>query len=152
MPSYARTFELRWSDGDANGHIRHSVYAELGAETRIGWLAERGFPWKRLEELGVSLVLLREELSYRREIGIGERVRLDLRILGLSPDAARWKIVHDLTREDGSLAAQIVASGGWIDLGRRRLVAPPAEIAAVLLEAERAQGFEELPPLSRRES
>ena len=31
MPS-AREFRLRWSDASANGHVRHTVYPELGAE------------------------------------------------------------------------------------------------------------------------
>ncbi len=150
MPPFSKTLELRWSDADANGHVRHSVYGELGAEARIAWLAESGFPWKRCEELGVGIVILREELEYRRELGIGERVRVDLRALGLSPDGARWKFRHEVLREDGALAARIVASGGWLDLARRRLTLPPEALAAALRALERAEGFEELPPLSRR--
>jgi acyl-CoA thioester hydrolase len=151
MLFYSRTYELRWSDADANGHIRHSVYSELGAEVRIAWFADCGYPWARFGEIGLGPVLLREELEYRREIGLGERVRIDLQAAGLSPDAARWKIRHDLFKADGQLAARIGVLGGWIDLARRRLVRPPEDLAAVLRGAARAAEFEELPPLTRRE-
>ncbi len=149
MAGYAKSYELRWSDADANGHVRHSVYSELGAEVRIAWLKEGGFPWKRFEELGVGPVLLREELEYRREIGLGERVRIDVVAVGLSPDGARWKLRHDLHKEDGELAGRVTVLGGWLDLAARRLVVPPEPLAALLRATARAPEFEELPPLKR---
>jgi acyl-CoA thioester hydrolase len=149
VAGYAKSYELRWSDADANGHVRHSVYSELGAEVRIAWLREGGFPWKRFEELGVGPVLLREELVYRREIGLGERVRVDLVALGLSPDGARWRLRHDIHREDGSLAGSVTVLGGWLDLAARHLVVPPEPLAALLRDTGRAPEFEELPPLKR---
>jgi acyl-CoA thioester hydrolase len=149
VAEYARTYELRWSDVDANGHVRHSVYSELGADARIAWLADGGFPWKRLEEIGLGPVLLREELEYRREIGIGERVRIDVRASGLSPDGARWKLRHDLFKEDGSLAGSVTVLGGWLDLSARRLVVPPEPLAELLRATAQAPEFEELAPLRR---
>jgi len=146
---YAKTYELRWSDADANGHVRHSVYSELAAEVRIAWLKEGGFPWKRLAELGVGPVLLREELEYRHEIGLGERVRIDILAVGLSPDGARWKLRHDLVKEDGSLAGRVTAIGGWLDLAARRLVVPPGPLVELLRATARVPEFEELPPLKR---
>jgi len=151
MPFYSRSYELRWSDADANGHIRHSVYSEIGAEVRIAWFADCGFPWKRFGEMGLGPVLLREELEYRREIELGEHVRIDLRAAGLSPDAARWKIRHELCKADGQLAARIAVLGGWIDLSKRRLTRPTEELAAMLRGAARDADFEELPSLKPRE-
>ncbi len=149
MAGYAKTFELRWSDADANGHVRHSVYSELGAEVRIAWLKDGGFPWKRFEELGVGPVLLREELEYRRELGLCERVRIDVHAVGLSPDGARWRLRHDLFKEDGSLAGRVTVLGGWLDLAARRLVVPPEPLAELLRATARAPEFEELAPLKR---
>ena len=51
---FTRTFDVRWSDVDANGHMRHTVYPELGAEVRLAWLAEGGFVWKRFEAMGLG--------------------------------------------------------------------------------------------------
>lgn len=149
MAAYSRTYEVRWSEVDANGHVRHSVYSELGAEVRIAWLKDGGFPWKRFEELGLGPVLLREELEYRREIGLGERVIMDVQAVGLSPDAARWRLRHDLVKEDGALAGRVTVLGGWLDLATRRLVVPPGSLAELMRAAARTPEFEELPLLQR---
>jgi acyl-CoA thioester hydrolase len=44
----------------------------------------------------------------------------------------------------------LTIQGGWLDLDARKLVAPPAELAAVLLSLPRTHDFEELPSLIRR--
>jgi acyl-CoA thioester hydrolase len=149
VAAYSKTYEVRWSEVDANGHVRHSVYSELGAEVRIAWLQDGGFPWKRFEDLGLGPVLLREELEYRRELGLGERVLIDVQAVGLSPDGARWKLRHDLVKEDGELAGRVTVLGGWLDLATRRLVVPPEPLAEVVRAAARTPEFEELPPLKR---
>jgi acyl-CoA thioester hydrolase len=150
MP-YSRTFALRWSDGDANGHVRHTVYPELGVELRMGWLAEGGFGWERFEEARIGPVLLREEIDYVSEVGLRETVSVDLEALALSPDGGRWKLRHTIRKADGTVAARVVVLGGWLDLERRRLTAAPEALARILAGADRAEGFEELPPLRRRE-
>ena len=92
MEGFSREFGLRWSDADANGHVRHTVYSELAVELRMAFLQAAGFGWKELAATGIGPVLLREELEYLREIGLGERVRVDLEIAGTSPDGGRWRI------------------------------------------------------------
>jgi acyl-CoA thioester hydrolase len=147
--SYTRQFGVRWSDADANGHVRHTVYPELGAEVRLAWLAEGDWDWKRFERERIGPVLLREEIDYRREVGLNGSVRIDLEAVGLSPEGGRWKMRHTVTREDGEVAARILVLGGWIDLEARKLVAAPPELLALLLAAPRAADFAELPPLRR---
>lgn len=149
MKRYSRTFELRWSDADANGHIRHTVYAELGAEVRIAFLRDAGFDWKAFSAAGIGPVLLREQLDYLHEIGMGERVTIDLAAVGLSPDGGRWILRHDVYKQDGALAARVVVTGGWIDLAARRLTTPPEALARHMAELARADDFRELPSLKR---
>ena len=40
---FTQTVEVRWSDLDANQHMRHSAYADLCTHARLGWLAQSGF-------------------------------------------------------------------------------------------------------------
>ncbi|HET9594275.1 MAG TPA: acyl-CoA thioesterase [Anaeromyxobacteraceae bacterium] len=150
MP-YSRTFALRWSDADANGHVRHTVYPELGVEVRMAWLAEGGFDWKRFEEARLGPVLLREEIDYLSEVSLGESVSVDLEALAVSPDGGRWKLRHTVRKVDGEVAARVVVLGGWLDLERRRLAPAPELLARILSSADRAEGFEQLPPLRRRD-
>ena len=146
-----REFQIRWSDADANGHVRHTVYPELGVEARLAWLAEAGFSWNRFEESGIGPVLLREEIEYLREVALGERVSVDLEMLALSPDGGRLKIRHTIAMASGESAARVVVTGGWLDLARRRLVVAPEALLAILRSAPRGEGFEELPPLRGKE-
>lgn len=150
MP-FTREFQLRWSDADANGHVRHTVYPELGAEVRMAWLADGGFDWRRFAEVGLGPVLLREEIDYLREVGLGERVTVDLEAIAMSEDGGRWKLRHTVSKADGEAAARVVATGGWLDLAQRRLATAPAPLLAILRAAPRADGFEALPPLRRKE-
>src|SRR6266508_1369445 len=98
---YTKIFIVRWSDCDVNGHMRNTAYSEYGIETRLGYLAEHGFPWARFAELGLGPVILREELDYFRELRLGETVEVDFTQLGLSPDGRRWRVQHELWRPGG---------------------------------------------------
>jgi acyl-CoA thioester hydrolase len=39
----------------------------------------------------------------------------------------------------------VTTTGGWLDLSRRKLAAPPESLAAALRSLPRAEPFEELP-------
>lgn len=149
MTPFSRTYELRWSDADANGHIRHTVYAELGAEVRMAFLREGGFDWKSFARFNLGPVLLREELDYLREVHLGESVSVDLAVSGLSPDGARWVFRHQVRRSDGEIAARVAVTGGWLDLAARRLAMPPEPLARLMSSAARTEDFRELQPLRR---
>ncbi len=147
---YTQTFTIRWSECDANGHLRNTAYSEYGIETRLGFLAGLGWPYARFVEHGIGPVILREEIDYLRELHLGQTVEVSLRALGGSPDGARFKLVHGLVAE-GETAARIVLGGGGLDLRRRRLAAPPAELHQAMQTLDRIEPFEELPPARRRE-
>ncbi len=146
MDDFSRTFEVRWSDVDLNGHMRNTAYSEYALDVRVAWLAEGGFGWERLRDLAIGPVLLREEIEYRRELHLGDRIRVDLRALGLSPDASHFQLLHELHRADGKLAARVIIDAAWLDLRARRIAAPPEPLAELLRSAPRAEAFEELPP------
>ena len=147
--AFERTYQVRWSDVDANGHMRNTAYSEYATDVRIAFFGEAGFGWRRFEELGLAPVLLREEIDYRREAGLGDRVRVTVQAVGLSPDGARWKLRSLLAGDGGEALALVSVLGGFIHLADRRLVVPPPELAAALARLERAADFEELRPLRR---
>jgi acyl-CoA thioester hydrolase len=150
MDRYGRTFTVRWSDCDVNGHMRNTAYSEYAIDARMGYLTEHGFGFDRMVEAGLGPVLLREEIDYLREVRLGDRLDVDVTLLGLSPECARFAFAHDFTRADGKRAARIVLTGGWMDLRQRRLVPAPEPLAAVLRGVPKAEGYAELPPLRPR--
>lgn len=149
MDRYTKTFTVRWGDCDLNGHVRNTVYSEYCIETRLAFFQERGVGYDFFAEHHFAPVILREEIDYLREIRAGEIVTVDYTVLGLSPDASRFKLAHDLYRSNGKHAAHVVLSGGWLDHETRRLTSPPQRLQEAFRDVPRAEPFEELPSVKR---
>jgi acyl-CoA thioester hydrolase len=143
-------FEVRWGDLDGNRHVRNTAFSEYATHTRFRLLAAHGFDQAQLEGLRFGPVMMREEIRYRREVFFGDALVVNVRCAGLSSDSSQWRMHQDVLRADGREAAVLTIQGGWIDLHTRKLVTPPAELAAVLQSLPRTQNYEELPSLIRR--
>ncbi len=150
MDRYAKTYTVRWADCDVNGHMRNTAYSEYAIDTRVMFLAEHGFGFEKLLANRVGPVILHEAIDYMREVRLGEVIEVDLRIVGLSPDGARFKFEHDVWLPGQKKAARIVLAGGWMDLDRRKLRIPPDELKRVIEAAPRGEPFEELKPVPHR--
>lgn len=150
MPAYAKTYAVRWADCDVNGHMRNTSYSEYGTDTRVSFLAEGGFGFDRFVANRIGPVILHEALDYLREVRLGDVIEVDLTVLGMSPDGARFKFEHDVWLPGRKKAARIVLAGGWMDLDRRKLRVPPDELLRLMQGGPRAEPFEELKPLGAR--
>jgi acyl-CoA thioester hydrolase len=144
--SYAKTFEVRWADLDPNGHMRHSAYADYGAQARVGFLSEHGFTLGHFQKMRVGPVLFREDLKYLKEIRANEKIRVTCEATGLSPNRKHWRIRHRLYREDGELACVIDCQGAWFDLSSRKVVSAPAELEAAMGKMPKAEDYAEFTP------
>ncbi|MFD1874063.1 acyl-CoA thioesterase [Hymenobacter bucti] len=131
MP-HSQTYTVRWAELDPNGHMRHSAYADFAADQRVHWLASHGFDLRKFGELRIGPILFREETKYLKEIHAGEEIRVEGRVASGTPDGARWTIEHTIYKADGRVAATVTVDGAWIDLDRRKLTVPPAELAALM--------------------
>jgi len=132
MTQYIKTFELRWADVDANLHVMHSKYYEIGAHTRLSFLGEEGFTLDRMRELKIGPILFREECVFKREINAGEIIAVNMLLTKCRRDGSRWSTKHELKKEDGTIAALISADLAWLDVIKRKLTIPP--LAAALIE------------------
>ncbi len=150
MDRYAKTYTVRWADCDVNGHMRNTAYSEYAIDTRVMFLAERGFGFEKLLEHRIGPVLLHEAIDYMREVRLGETIEVDLMVTGLSPDGARFKFEHDVWLPEHKKAARIVLAGGWMDLDRRKLRIPPDDLVRVMEGAPRGEPFEVLKPMRHR--
>ena len=114
---------------DPNGHMRHSAYADYAADQRIILLAEWGYDIKEFARLRLGPILFREETVFRKEVHIGEEIRVDSRLLSVNEDGTRWSIRHSIYKADGRLAATVTVDGAWLDLEKRKLTTPPPALA-----------------------
>jgi acyl-CoA thioester hydrolase len=95
-------------------------------------------------------VVRRDELKYYREFHLLDPVTHHPGAGGDQPDGSCFRLRNDFLRQDGTLAARLTSTGGWLDLSQRRLVVSPEALADLLEALSRTEDFEELPPLQRR--
>ncbi|HEY3646269.1 MAG TPA: acyl-CoA thioesterase [Gammaproteobacteria bacterium] len=146
---YAKTFEVIWADLDPNAHMRHSAYADYGAQARVGFLTEHGFGLKEFSRDRIGPILFREDLRYMREIRPSERITVTCEAVGISPNRKHWKIRHRIYRQDGELACVIECQGAWFDLDARKVIAAPAALAAVMEKMPKTEDYAEFEPTPR---
>jgi acyl-CoA thioester hydrolase len=142
---FSRTFHVRWSDLDFNGHMKNTAYHELAVDVRMMFFVDRGLPVSGLRQLGVGPVVMLDVVEYRREFRMLEPVQVTLALAGISDDGSRFRLCNEFHREDGQFAARLTSTGGWLDLSTRKLVAAPAPVMAALATLARTGDFERLP-------
>jgi acyl-CoA thioester hydrolase len=72
VETYSKTYEIRWSDLDANGHVRYSAYIDATADQRYHFFAEHGFPPETFQKLGLGLIYTSLSVQFLREVRLGE--------------------------------------------------------------------------------
>jgi len=145
--TFRRSFVVRWGDLDSLGHMANTAYLDAAVDTRFSFFVARGYPISELARLRVGPVVQRDEVDYWRELRLLDPYEVTLELGGLAPDASRMRLVNGFYRPDGKAVARVVSHGGWLDLDRRRLVAPPAELRDVLASIPHAEGYVELEPI-----
>ena len=142
MNNFIVPLQIRWSDIDANRHLRHSVYYDYGAFCRMKLFTEIGITLGKLDELSIGPVLLREEAVFRREIVFEDQISMTTEVLKATADFGRWAFRHTLIKNDGILAAVITIDGAWIDTQKRKMTKPPIEFHDAFEKIPKAAEFE----------
>jgi acyl-CoA thioester hydrolase len=147
--AFEEQFAVRWSDLDANRHVRNTIFSEFATHTRFRLLEAHGFTQARFERLRFGPVMFREEIRYRRELVFGEAVSVNVLFAGLARDGSQWRVRQEVTRADGRQAAILTIDGAWIHLDDRKAVAPPEDLLDVLRSLPRTGDFAALRSLLR---
>jgi acyl-CoA thioester hydrolase len=144
MQPYSKTYEIRWSDLDANAHVNYAVYIDAAGDLRYHFFSAHGFPPEKFDELGIGPVYTSLHADFFREVRMGETVTLTYALSGLSPSAARWRVQHDVLKSNGKKAVSIQLEGALLDLSSRKPVIPSPELVAVFNLVPRTASFEVL--------
>jgi acyl-CoA thioester hydrolase len=142
------TMEIRWADLDANGHVRHSVYFDLGAQARVAFLDAQGYTVTRFHQLGIGPILFGESAQYLSEVRSNETVSVDVWLTGLSANGKHWAFRHHVRRAGDEFACIIDCRGAWFDTRARKVIAMPEELSAVMAQPPRTEDYAEI--LSRK--
>jgi acyl-CoA thioester hydrolase len=150
MNEYSRTYEIRWSDLDANGHVNYAVYINAAGDVRYHFFWERGFPPEKFEEIGMAPVYTAIHAQFLREVRLGETVTIHYLVSGLSPSGTRWKVRHDIFKANGKKAVELDLEGVILDLTTRKPILPTPELLQIFELIPRARDFTVLPEMNRR--
>ncbi len=139
-----RKLQIRWSDLDPNGHVRHSVYYDYCSQLRMDMMAEAGLTVQDMMKQGFGPVIFREEAIFRREINLHDSVTLNVKVAALRKDASRWTMRQEFrSYPENELKAIVTIEGAWLDIRHRKLLDKiPASVLALLDLFERTEDFE----------
>jgi len=130
---------------DWNSHMANTAYLNKVVDARVLVLADKGFPAEEFARLRLGVVIMKDELEYKREVMWMEEIDISFSLAGIAPDGSRFKVQNEIRRSNGDLAARVTSAGGFMDLDARKLVAPPATVLSAYLSLPRTADFAELP-------
>ena len=142
MDVFERVLQVRWSDLDPNFHLRHSVYYDWGAFCRVEFLNAYGLTPELMQQLQFGPILFREECIFRREIRLGDEVKINLRLIKGKKDYSRWSIQHEIIKNGNVLCAQLTVDGAWLHTSLRKLASPPEKVHEVFDIMPKSESFE----------
>ena len=126
---------------DPNRHMRHSVYNDYAAQTRVAMFNDFGMPISKISTMNLGPILFKEETKFLKEIGLSEQITVTCAIKAMRNDGSRWTIIHKIRKEDEQEAAQIMVDGAWLNLETRKLGTPPKGLLEAMLQFPRTDDF-----------
>src|SRR4030042_4508786 len=101
MEAYSIPYEVRWTDIDANRHVRYSAYVDAAAEMRFRFFTEHNLTAEAFDRLGTGPVYTSMMINFFREVLLGETLTITLRLFRLSPPAVSWEVWHGFLQSYG---------------------------------------------------
>jgi acyl-CoA thioester hydrolase len=116
---------VRGYETDVQGHLNQAVYLNYAEHARWALLQAAGIRQADLAARGVGPVALETTIRYKRELLAGDEVEVTCEFAW--GEGRTFTIRQSIRKADGTLAAEIEAVGGLLDLKERRLLADPRE-------------------------
>ncbi|MEV7982772.1 acyl-CoA thioesterase [Streptomyces sp. NPDC086519] len=136
---YSVRVTVRGYETDVQGHLNQAVYINYAEHARWSLLQTAGVSQTRLIDRGVGPVALETTIRYRRELVAGDEV--DVTCAFEWSGGKTFRVHQKITKADGTLAAEVDAVGGLLDLKARKLVADPREIFREITSAPELFGL-----------
>ncbi|GAA2382553.1 thioesterase family protein [Streptomyces coeruleofuscus] len=116
---------VRGYETDVQGHLNQSVYLNYAEHARWSLLRAAGISQSALIGSGVGPVALETTIRYKRELLAGDEVEVTCAFAW--GEGKTFRIGQTVRKTDGTVAAEITAVGGLMDLKARKLVTGPQE-------------------------
>ncbi|WP_369274261.1 acyl-CoA thioesterase [Streptomyces sp. R11] len=117
---------VRGYETDVQGHLNQAVYLNYAEHARWALLHSAGISQTGLTSKGVGPVALETTIRYKNELLAGDEVEVTCAFTW--GGGKTFTIEQTIRKTDGTVAAEITAVGGILNLQERRLVARPDEV------------------------
>ena len=141
MKNFTTKIQVRWSDLDPNVHLRHSVYYDWGALSRIEYLFSVGLTTSVMQKLQIGPILFREECVFKKEIRFGDEVTINVELVKARRDFSRWTFRHTIIKNTDTVSAILTIDGAWLDVAKRKLAVTPQEVKDAFKDIPMAEDF-----------
>jgi acyl-CoA thioester hydrolase len=128
VPITVRGYEL-----DTQGHLNQAEYLHYAEHARWEFLRSMGIHQDKLLATGVGPVTMETTIRFIRELRGGDRV--DVTCAFEWGEGKSFRLVQRFVLADGTLAAELTAVCGLLDVAERRLVADPRERLTALADS-----------------
>jgi len=122
---YSVPVTVRGYETDTQGHLNQAVYLNYAEHARWSLLHAAGIRQADLQAKGVGPVALETTIRYRRELLAGDEVEVTCEFEW--GEGKTFRIRQSIVKADGTVAAEVEAVGGLLDLNARRLLPDPRE-------------------------
>jgi acyl-CoA thioester hydrolase len=82
---------VRYAETDAMGVVHHAAYVVWLEAARVEWMKQIGFPYTRVEQLGVAFSVVELGLTYRASSRFGDEVTIAVWASELSSRQVRFE-------------------------------------------------------------
>lgn len=125
MSAYIKTFDVRWSDLDANRHLANTSYVAYMVHTRMSYFSDHGFTQEEFAKYQLGPAVIHEEIYYLHEIPPNDTVSVNIELGGRSADHRFQLWEHSLFNGEGRMAGYCKATVCWMDLSTRKVAHLP---------------------------
>lgn len=141
---YVKTYTVKWSDLDANVHLRNTAYLDYAAQSRFEYLAEHGFAPQDFQRHRMGPVIFSEMVEYRKELKLLESFSVSMLCGGLNADGSHYVMVNEFRNSKGELAARVSTRAAWFSLESRKIVTPAPALKTAMESMPRTEDFSDL--------
>lgn len=105
MAANTTRFEARSYELDPYGHLNNSVFVNWFEHGRLCYLRDRGMTYTSIPETyGVRIVVVRQDVTYKAEVKLGDQLDLTTRITRFGTTSFTFE--HELRFADGGNAGR----------------------------------------------
>ena len=124
FPKFIYNRRIVESDLDTLGHVNNASYLMIFEEARWDFITENGYGLKEVKESSISPIILKVEITYRKELFNREKIQVESYVEERIGDL-QIKLIQNIYKEDGRLSASSYFMMSTFNLQKRKLVPPP---------------------------